>query len=188
MIRTVADFDKLDRQLLWLLDQDSSRSISDMARFVRRGSDTVRYRVERFFDSGVVHSAIPVVNLAAFGMSTYKTYVKLRSKPERIAELLAVLSSHQRLYWLAEWYGRWDLVFSFAANSPAEFYDLQRCVLEEYSDCIEETEMTVNTVVHRFPKNYLTGKQEAESVQDSRMQQVLVDNKYHSSRLVTPFI
>jgi Lrp/AsnC family transcriptional regulator for asnA, asnC and gidA len=167
MLKNIDDFDSLDRKLLWLLDQDSTLSYSQLARKVRRGSDTVRYRVLRFFESGIVRSTLPVINPATLGLTTFKTYVRFRSKPARIADFLKVLSEHSRLYWLAEWYGRWDVLFSLAATTPFEFYEMQQGILGAYADIIEEVDLAINSRVHRFPKNYLLGGSAEGTIQCS---------------------
>lgn len=164
-MKTYADLDKLDRNILWHMDNNGRIQSSSLARLVRRGSDTVRYRVNRFFDSGLVNNVIPLINVGALGCSIYKTYCKLRVKPARIEEMIAYLDSSPSTYWLSEWYGRWDLMFSFAAKTPRGFSELQSRVFDRFSDIIEETNLTINTRTFRFPKNYLIGKRKSFSVQ-----------------------
>lgn len=170
-MKNIPESDRLDRRILWHLDQNARASSSEIARKVRRGSDTVRYRVRRCFQSGVVRNAIPVVNLHTLGLTAYKNYVKVRARPKRLSQLVKVLDQHPNTYWLAEWYGRWDLLYTFAARSPVEFSGLHHEVLYRFSDVIEESQLAITTCVTRYPKNYLVDRV-SRSTQQGDVQEI----------------
>ena len=72
--------DKLDRRILYLLDEDSRRPFADIARKVRRGSDIVRYRVERMLDEKIIGNFFTIVDFGAMGQTIYKNYIRLSGK------------------------------------------------------------------------------------------------------------
>src|SRR5689334_6199716 len=101
--------DHYDRRILFELDCNSRRSLSELSRKVRLGRDLVTYRIERMKDSGVLKKCTAMINPYKLGMTAYKTYIKLEANKERRAQFLAYLDKHPRTSWLAECYGKWDV-------------------------------------------------------------------------------
>jgi DNA-binding Lrp family transcriptional regulator len=150
--------DLLDRKILFELDCDSRRSLSELSRKVHLGRDLVSYRIGKLKESGILNKCTLMINPYKLGFTEYKTYLKLETDKDRWAQFVAHLDAHPSTSWLAECYGRWDVVWSVFARSPKEVYDLQDRLFSEFSDII--IGYNVCTLVNSwwFPKKYLLGR------------------------------
>ncbi len=149
--------DSYDRKILFELDCNSRRPLSEVARKVRLGRDLVVSRMARLHESGVLRRCTALINPYKLGYTLYKTYLKLEANRERHAQLVTFLNSHPATFWLAECYGSWDLIWCIAARTPKEAYDIQDLLFSEYSDVVSG--YGVYTFVNNwwFPKKNLLG-------------------------------
>jgi len=154
--------DAYDRRILFELDCDSRRSLSEVSRRVRLGRDLVISRLERMQKTGGLRGCTALINPYKLGYTIYKTYLKLDGNRDRWSQLVAFLNSHPNTFWLAECYGSWDLIWGIAARSPKEAYDIQNQLFSDFSDVV--TSYNVHTFVNNwwFPKKYLLGKRESD--------------------------
>ena len=154
--------DLLDRRILFELDCNSRRSLSEVSRKVRLGRDLVTYRLERLTQAGILNKCTAMVNPYKLGLTVYTTYLKLEANRDRCSEFIAYLDAHPSTAWLAECYGKWDVIWNVHAHTPKEVYDLQDALFSEFRDII--IGFTVCTLVNYwwFPKKYLIGKSVGE--------------------------
>lgn len=147
--------DAKDKRLLFELSGNSRQSTSELARKVGLGRDLVAYRLKRLATERIVTACTASINPYTIGFTLFKTYLRLRNNPARVAELKAVLKKHDRVYCLAECDGSWDILFNTLAQHPFEFYRIQEGFLSDFHDIIIAT--NVSTVVNHwyFSKKYL---------------------------------
>lgn len=150
--------DLLDRRILFELDCYSRRSLSELARKVRLGRDLVTYRLERLQAEGILRRATALINPYKLGLTVYKTYLKLEAQKDRWNEFVNRLDQHPKTSWLAECYGKWDMIWCVYAHTPKEIYDLQDQMFSDYRDIIPSYNVTTLVNHWWFPKKYLLGK------------------------------
>lgn len=119
------NLDIIDKKLLYHLDYGGRLSCSDIARKLRRGRDTIEYRLERLADRKIITGFRAVVNPASFGLTLFKTYIRLASNKARVKDFIAKLKKEPRVFWIVECDGSYDLIISIAASNAFEFHDLK---------------------------------------------------------------
>lgn len=152
---SLAELDKTDRKLLFLLDLNSRQSFSELAKKLKLGSDLVEYRVKKFIEKGIISRFSAIINPAKQGVSIYKTYLKHKMSSERYKQFLLTVENHPATYWLMDAHGRWDSLFSLAASSNYEFQTFQDQILKNFAQDIIETNVYSLVTIKRFPKRYL---------------------------------
>lgn len=157
-----AQMDLLDRRILFELDCNSRRSLSEISRKVRLGRDLVTYRIERLQDAGILRRCSALINPYKLGLTVYKTYLKLEAQKDRWAEFVQLLDQHPSTSWLAECYGKWDMIWCVYAHSPKEVYDLHDRVFSDYRDIIPAYNVCTLVNYWWFPKKYLIGQSPSE--------------------------
>lgn len=151
----IEDIDLIDRKLLYYFDHGGRLSCSEIARKLRRGRDTIEYRLERLIDRKIITGFRAVVNPACFGLTLFKTYIRLASHKARVKDLIAKLKKEPRVFWIVECDGSCDLIISIAANSAFEFHEIQGRVLAEISDILVSSEVFVVVGFKVFRLKYL---------------------------------
>jgi Lrp/AsnC family leucine-responsive transcriptional regulator len=151
----IVKLDSLDKKLLYHLDHGGRLSCSELARLVRQGRDRVEYRMQRFEELGVISGYHAVVNPYRFGLTLFKNYIRLSNDRERIKRFIAQIKKEQRVYWIAECSGSWDLIFSIAAESVFEFAAYQQNILKVIADLIIDISVYPVIVFNFFRLKYL---------------------------------
>jgi DNA-binding Lrp family transcriptional regulator len=147
--------DALDRRLLYELDHGARQSFSELARTVKQGRDRVEYRVQRFFDLGIIRNTTVVVNIYKLGFMIFKTYLKIENRRRDVEKFLSYLRKHPRVFWIALCEGSCDLTISIAARSPYEFFQIQSDILSDHSDIIIDYYVTTNAAVWAYRRKHL---------------------------------
>lgn len=155
------ELDLLNRRILFELDCNSRRSLSELSRKVRLGRDLVSYRIDRLREAGVLNKCTVMINPYKLGLTVYKTYLKLEADRARCQEFLSYLDGHPRTSWVAECYGKWDAVWCVLARSPKEVYDLQDRLFSEFRDIIIAYNVCTLVNYWWFPKKYLLKRNNA---------------------------
>lgn len=150
--------DKIDRKILLALDEDARQSLSKIARTIKLGNDLVEYRVNRMINAEIINSFSALTDFSKLGINIYKTYVRFKNKPKTINKFINYLNNHSQLYWLSEWYGYRNILFSIAADSPQKFKQILDEIFFKFSDCILSFETAIICSVSRFSKGYLLGQ------------------------------
>lgn len=154
--------DVFDRRILFELDCNSRRSLSDVARKVRLGRDLVSYRLERLRNAGILNRCTAMLNPYKLGFTVYKTYLKLEASKGRWNEFVSYLDQSPYTAWLAECYGKWDIIWSVYARSPKEVYDLQDRLFSDFRDIILAYNVCTLVNYWWFPKKYLISQSPGE--------------------------
>ncbi len=152
------NLDKLDRRILFELDRNSRRPISDVSRSIRQGRDRVEYRIERLLERKVIRKFTASVNLARLGFTIYKLYFRIENDKEAVKRLVKHLRAHPRVYWIALSDGSWDLMIAVFARSSVEFFETQRELLSEFNEIVLKYAMYQLVELDLHPKSYFTGK------------------------------
>lgn len=154
-------FDALDRHLFRILDTEGDISISDLSRRVRRGRDTVGYRLRRMEENGILRGVEPILDPGALGLGLFKTYLSFAQSPTSVERVLKTLRTHPQVYCAARSFGRWDLMFNMVARDAREFSEVRNEVLNRCTTDIREMESAVFTEMVYFNRKYLGEKPRA---------------------------
>ena len=109
--------DRIDRRLLRELDHNSRASVSELSKKLKLGNDIIAYRIEKFKRKKTINRFSAYIDVFRLGKSLYKTCLKLKGKREEIEKMVSYLNRSEDTYWLAEFYGKWDLIFSIWAEN-----------------------------------------------------------------------
>jgi DNA-binding Lrp family transcriptional regulator len=69
--------------------------------------------------------------------------------------LVELVRKNKSTYWLAEFHGRFDLLFSYVASSPNDCKKFEEHFKEKSRDSISDYQVVIPTKVTRFSKKYI---------------------------------
>jgi DNA-binding Lrp family transcriptional regulator len=137
------------------LDHGGRSSCSQLAKKLRRGRDTVEYRLDRLVDRGIVRGFRAVINPYMLGLTLHKTYLRLANDKARIRRFVERLKKEPRVFWIAACDGQWDLIVSIAASSAYEFHTIQGRLLSEIADILIASHVYVVVTFRAYRLKYL---------------------------------
>ena len=153
----MSSFDALDRKILQVLDSAGRLGVSDLARAVRHGRDTVAYRLRRLAEDGTMLGVEPVIDPAVLGLGLYKTYVSFAQADKALDRVHRRLRAHPQVYCAARAHGRWDLLFNVAAESAGGYAEVRNSLLRGCESEVRELGFAVFTQMTYFNRKYLGG-------------------------------
>lgn len=149
--------DEIDRRLLSELSENSRQDYATLSKKLQLSRDRVKYRMRKLEQSRVIQGYSTLINPSRFGVSLYKTYMRVDNDKARLTKLIEYLHKHPRTYWVAECYGHWDLILVIFAHTPREFQDIQDEMLSKFKDIILTFRVYIIVDACFFSRTYLSG-------------------------------
>ncbi len=133
--------DAKDKKILALLAENSRSPASEIAKKVLLSRDTVAYRINRLQQEGIILSFFPIIDISAFGYSTYHVFLLLneRAKAHHDA-LLAFLQEHPATRTIMSYTDTWDIEWVLIAKDIKEFDAILTEVLTKFPEVVLEKE------------------------------------------------
>lgn len=156
------ELDNLDKKILYLLDTDGRISLKTIAKKSHTSAEVVRYRIARLQKEGVIKKFILLVNFSELGYIGHGVFCSFRSDKER-EKGVKLLAEHDRIYWLAEFGGSYDLVFAIMTKDTYEFYDILNSLKEKLGILLDTWEVAIRIRLIQFPRTYLLQDEEKRS-------------------------
>lgn len=149
--------DKIDRKILFELDKNCRIPATQLATKVKKSRQAVEYRINNLLEKGIITSFKTSINPHKLGKKLYKIYLKLKNVPVEKVKMLSYLRKSERVYWIGECSGVWDLIFGIFAKDDFEFFELKNEFLSKFNKIIVKEEGGIIVDVHQYPKMYFAG-------------------------------
>jgi Lrp/AsnC family transcriptional regulator for asnA, asnC and gidA len=140
--------DSLDQELIDLLQQDASRSSIELAKQLHVSSVTIRRRLKKLTQSGVLR-IVGWVNYDKIGLPLF-ALIALHVVAEKIDSVMHLLNKRPEVTWVATTTGRFDLILVAHFRATGElsaFVHKELPRLEGFKD--SETFICLNSLSFR---------------------------------------
>ncbi len=144
------NLDKIDQRILFELDRNSRIPETKLAKIVGRSKESVRYRIRKLQEDGIIHGFTIWIDPTKLGYSSAKIYLTLANKPEEKQKFIDYIKKDKRLFWLGIAEGAWNAGLTFFVKSNQEFFELKNELFSRFKDLILEshTATLVNVNIH----------------------------------------
>ena len=154
------ELDALDRKILLCLEQEGRQPAKAIARKVRSSGDVVEYRMRRMEKEGVIGRHMALVNFSELGYIGYGVFCCFVG--EKRNDAIEHLREHERVYWLAEFGGRFDLAFAVMARNDFEFYSIFGKIKERLHGALGGWKVAIRMQLMQLPRSYLISSERGE--------------------------
>jgi DNA-binding Lrp family transcriptional regulator len=137
----MAEIDTKDRKILYELDLDARQSDSEIAKRVGLSRESVRYRISRLQEKGIIKGFITHLNSVKLDQRWFRTLIKLRAKKDVEKEIIAWLK--ERSGWMYKTEGKWDLSVGILVDTTYDYRDIMEEFLERYNRYVEDHEFSI---------------------------------------------
>lgn len=152
--------DKPNRRLLYELDKNARAPFSVLARQLKMPQETVRYRVARLVEAGVIQKFFTVVDSAKLGFAFYKVLLKLHSATEDVVqEAIHFLDQTRQLSWIVRLDGGYDLGFVVKVDRIMTLSTVLDQVNARLCQFISKRSVSINILGEYLRRDYLTAAQ-----------------------------
>jgi len=128
--------DKIDKRILYELDKNARIPDTKLAKLVGRSKESVRYRIKRLEEQGIIKGFSMWIDLAKVGYGTAKIYLTLANNPKSKKEFTDYVKKDKRLFWLGVAEGVWNIGLTYFVKSNNEFFELKNDLFSKFEDLI----------------------------------------------------
>ncbi len=146
--------DKTDMRILFELDKNARIPDTRLAKLVRKSKESVRYRINRLKEKGIISGFTIWIDPAKLGYVSAKIYLKLANKPEKKEKFIEFVKRDKRLFWLGIAEGAWNAGITYFVKSYQEFFDLKNELFTKFKDLILESHTAVLVNVNITDKTF----------------------------------
>ncbi|MDO8624944.1 MAG: Lrp/AsnC family transcriptional regulator [Candidatus Diapherotrites archaeon] len=152
------DLDIKDRKLLSELEKNARQPLLRLAKKTGLSRDVVGYRIRQLEHKGIIIRYMAVIDFHRFGYQQYKVYLQLQHvTEEKYREMLDYLVLNDRVKWVAECNGRWDLLFAVITSSVLEFDETKNEFFSRFAQFVADKSITTMVVDYPSLRAYLLG-------------------------------
>lgn len=181
--------DKLDRQILSIIELDARIPISELARKARTSRTVAEYRLKQFEENGIVRGYYCLLDPSRFGLTVWKLWLSFHkiSQDER-SKFFMYIEKHPRIWWYAECAGVYDVVLCVLAKTPHDFNNFFNTLQDKHSNIIGDSTILINVSFEYHTRGYLTNSQSKlieSSFQEKPLIKKISDDAIHILKLLS---
>lgn len=157
--------DSKDRKILYELEYNARRPVSEIAQTVRLPKQVVSYRIAKMQERGIIRGFRALIDMHRLGYFSYRIYMRLQNvTPENESAIYEKLARSKNIIWVPATTGRWDLEILLAARNSIHLSTMLLELKREIGDYIKEYAVSPSIVNYHFRRKYLAEKWEEEKV------------------------
>ncbi|MFH0701317.1 MAG: Lrp/AsnC family transcriptional regulator [Candidatus Woesearchaeota archaeon] len=146
---------KINRDLLYLIAENSRAKIRDLAQLQKGSPQRIKYSLKTLLREGIIYNPYCVFDYSYFGLILFKVYFKggYISEHDKI-EIIKKLSDNNYVVAMYELNGEFDLCIDIESPNPSRFNKELRKVCSLIPS-LNNFKMILNLVTHIYPRAYL---------------------------------
>lgn len=146
---------KINRDLLYLITEDSRAKIRDLAQFQKTSPQRIKYSLKTLQKEGIIYNPYCIFDYSYFGLILFRVYFKggYISEHDKI-EIIKKLSENNYVVAMYELNGEFDLCIDIESPNPSRFNKELRKVCNLIPS-LNNFKMILNLVTHIYPPSYL---------------------------------
>ncbi len=153
------ELDEKDKKLLHEIDLNARLGTSAIGKKIGLSQEGAFYRLKRLEKRGIISGYMTLLNFGKIGYTGYAVYARFQNvTSEEKKEIIEELKAHDRIYWIAEFGGRFDLAFAIMAKDIVGFNDMFGQLSTQYNDVLKDFTVAIRVELVQFPRDYLIGK------------------------------
>ncbi len=134
--------DELDIRILRFLSLDARMSTQEMAQELKTSFNTVKQRIAKMEEKGIIQSYRILIDLGKIGRMYYKSLITTGSFSEvDEKKILSFCMAEPAIVYLIECFGEWDLEIEAEVNDEAEFRDIMARFRNRFAGLTQDYEL-----------------------------------------------
>ncbi len=151
--------DEFDRRILYEFDRGARRSYAEIGRRAKLSKQTVRNKVKKLVDEGVIQKFLTVMDVSKLGYTAYKVLMRLQNTDRRREQtIINYLANHPNVQFFASCDGNFDLAFNVLAGNENELDSVLHGMQEKFGEFIAERQLAIMLKANFYHRDYLLEK------------------------------
>ena len=152
------NLDKLDKDLLFELEKDSSTPTNILAKRLGKSKDVISYRINRLKKDKILRSCTAIVDMTRLGYIVFRVYIRWQNITEEMKrDFYQLLGKKEAVWTTTILHGKWDFAIFVGLKNDfyiENFHKLWRDILVDYKNKIAEHKIAIYSPVYNFNKRF----------------------------------
>jgi DNA-binding Lrp family transcriptional regulator len=149
--------DAIDFRILKILSQNSSMSITSIAKKSQIARGTVAYRIECMEKEKIILKYKTIIDYAKLGLNYGRIAIKLVNNSQLEHEKFAKeLNYNKKIAWFASTEGKYDLIASALYLSNSDFEKIIRALKDTHGNNIADLRISIMNRLHICGNNFIS--------------------------------
>lgn len=159
--------DLFDKRIIYELERDSSQSISEIAKKIKRSKEFVNFRIHRLDQEKIILGYGAIVDMSKLGYFTFRIYIRWQNMTlEQKQKFYDELKIKENVWTTTVLHGKWDFAFFVGVKSIDLFHLLWSEVLLKYKEKIAENKIAIYSPVYNFNKRFFVDFDDKKEVME----------------------
>ncbi|MEK6921348.1 MAG: Lrp/AsnC family transcriptional regulator [Nanoarchaeota archaeon] len=162
--------DKKDKEILFLLSENSRLPVSMLSRKLKMGKDTLWYRLRRLIDNKMIEAFITEIDETALGFKRHIIYLAFQNVDQKQEEqIISFIVAFPFVSWTTTSTGKWSVILDFLAQDITAIQSFLDQLLNRFGPCVSEHLIFPLLSFEHYPsKIYGLGKTSSGKILNSK--------------------
>ena len=170
--------DMKDRKILYELDMDARQPISQIAKKVGLGKETVNYRMKQLEKKGIIKGYYAALDISKLGYLFCRIFIRFQNiSQKKEQEIINFCKKYYCIGWMYTIDGPWDLVLAIYPRDIREVEKFCDNLMYKYGKFILNKTVSIATTIWHFKHKYLYEKKDYSQAILGRESKIKIDEK-----------
>jgi Lrp/AsnC family leucine-responsive transcriptional regulator len=147
---------QIDRKLIYELVQNSRQSYTQLGKKVKLSKQAVKERISNLENQNIILQYFALIDIHKMGYTFYRIDLRFQNvTEEKEKEIINYILKLQKVIWIAEIHGKWDLAVVFLTKDLVEVDDNIKKITWKYNDYIQNQTFSVATTHSRYSYGFI---------------------------------
>lgn len=147
----IVTLNSTERSVLNLLNSNSRLSFSQIGLKIKKSQQLVSSTVKTLTDKKIINNYYTLIDYSRLGVLNFRVYFKLSYiDKNRVEKFIDYLTNYPHTSWLVNCGGKFDLICSFYALNPSQFYKYLKQIIMKFPKLIKEYTLLTTIVMRLF--------------------------------------
>ncbi|PIR13792.1 hypothetical protein COV49_01005 [Candidatus Falkowbacteria bacterium CG11_big_fil_rev_8_21_14_0_20_39_10] len=149
--------EKLDKKILYSLDEDSSKSLTKISQEVGSTPQLVKYHLKKIEKDGLILHYFPMIEFRKLGFSNVSYFLKLKNITKKTeGKIINYLSKKNNFNIIMRGDGYWDLHITISAKNVFRAVEVFNNFYDKFHNYILHAETAISVGFFQFRRSYLS--------------------------------
>lgn len=172
--------DMKDKKIIYALDVDGFKSLSNISKNVGLSKRVVSYRLQNLYKKNIIKNIYTIIDLERLQYEGQKVYFRMQNiTQEKEKELIDYFNKNSYVVWFGIYEGRFDFVISIFTRGKMEFDRELSKISFDLKEYIIDFDVSIYTGVMALKKKYLSDSNLVDefSYFAGKGEQIMLDEK-----------
>lgn len=148
--------DLKDKRIIKELDMNSRISLSELSKKVNLSRQGVEYRIKQLKKKQIIYGELTIFDLGIIGYNYYRVVFRLKETTKEDKEnFINFIETNNKVFWLGEIGGNWDIIVNFASRDHYEFNNLFENLVSKFGKFILDYEVLTYVNIYDLSREFI---------------------------------